>query len=100
MRDTLHMIPGELNSDYRARLALEQLQAEERRRAEMSELTATANAPEVRIRAWEKTHGLTLPRATNHPALASVAAATQLTLEQIHAEQQRRLRPVPALQPA
>jgi hypothetical protein len=94
------MIPGELNSDYRARLALEQLHAEERRRAEMSELTATANTPDVRIRAWERTHGLTLPRASNHPALVSVAAATQLSLEQIHAEQQRRLRPVPAALPA
>lgn len=95
LKDILPMIPGELNSDYRARLAMEQLHAEDRRRAELSELTATANAPEARIRAWERTHGLSLPRAAAHPVLFSVAAATHLTLEQVQAEQRRRLMPVP-----
>jgi hypothetical protein len=90
------MIPGELNSDYRTRLALEQSHADDRRRAEMAELTAVANAPEARIRAWERTHGLSLPRGPSHPVLSSVVAATHLTLEQVHAEQRRRLQPVSA----
>ncbi len=90
------MIPGELVSDYRARLAVEQVHADERRRAELSELTATTNAPAARIRAWERTHGLSLPRAATHPVLNSVAAATRLTLEQALEEQHRRLQPVPA----
>jgi hypothetical protein len=85
-----------LISEYRTRLALEQAQADDRRRVEMSELTATANTPGARIRAWERTHGLSLPRAATHPVLNSVAAATRLTLEQVHAEQRRRLMPVPA----
>jgi len=89
------MIPGELISDYRARLALEQVHADERRRVEMSELTATTNAPDARIRAWERTHGLSLPRAAAHPVLNSVAAATRLTLEQVQAEQRRRVAPLP-----
>jgi hypothetical protein len=89
------MIPGELISDYRLRLALEQEHAEERHRVEMSELTATTNAPDARIRAWERTHGLSLPRNATHPVLNAVAAATRLTLEQVHAEQRRRLEPVP-----
>ena len=89
------MLPGELNADYRARLAMEQTYAEERRRSELSELTATANTPEARIRAWERTHGLTLPRSAAHPVLSFLAAATHLTLEQVHAEQRRRLQPVP-----
>jgi hypothetical protein len=93
------MIPGELISDYRVRLALEQVHADERRRAELSELTATANAPDARIRAWERTHGLSLPRGETHPVLNSVAAATRLTLEQVHAEQRRRLMPAPAAAP-
>jgi hypothetical protein len=93
LKDMLPMIPGELNSDYRARLAHEQVLAEDRRRAELSELRATANAPEARIRAWERTHGLSLPRGAEHPVLVSVAAATSLTLEQVHAEQRRRLQP-------
>jgi len=90
------MIPGELNADYRARLTLEQLHADERRQAELSEMTATANAPGARIRAWERTHGLSLPRGATHPVLNSVAAATHLTLEQVQAEQRRRLEPAPA----
>jgi hypothetical protein len=94
------MIPGELTSDYRARLALEQAHAEERHRMEMSELSATANAPEARIRAWERTHGLTLPRAATHVVLNSVAAATHLTLEQVRDEQRRRLMPAQAAAPA
>ena len=93
MNNVSPMIPGELVSDYRARLAVEQIHADERRRAELSELTATTNAPAARIRAWERTHGLSLPRAATHPVLTSVAAATRLTLEQVHEEQHRRLQP-------
>jgi len=100
LKDTLAMIPGELNSDYRARLAMAQLQADDRRRDELSELTATTNTPDARIRAWERTHGLSLPRSAVHPVLNSVAAATHLTLEQVQAEQRRRLMPVPVSVPA
>jgi hypothetical protein len=87
------MIPGELITDYRVRLALEQAHADERRQTELLELSATTNAPQARIRAWERTHGLTLPRASTHPVLNSVAAATRLTLEQVQDEQRRRLMP-------
>lgn len=90
------MIPGELTSDYRARLAIEQAHADERRRIELLELSATANAPDARIRAWERTHGLTLPRESAHPVLNSVAAATRLTLEQVRDEQRRRSMPTPS----
>jgi hypothetical protein len=90
------MIPGELTSDYRARLAIEQAHADERRRIELLELSATANAPDARIRAWERTHGLTLPRESAHPVLSSVAAATRLTLEQVRDEQRRRSTPAPS----
>ena len=86
--------PGELASEYRARLAEERAEAEERRRLELLGLSSTANAPQARIRAWEKTHGLTLPRDAAHPVLTSVAAATHLTLDQVREEQQRRLLPV------
>jgi len=94
------MIPGELVSEYRTRLALERAHIDDRRRAELSELTATTNTPDARIRAWERTHGLTLPRAATHPVLNSIAAATRLTMEQVHAEQRRRVTPVPASLPA
>ena len=85
---------GELPSDYRVRLAEERADADERRRIELLELASSANAPAARIRAWERTHGLTLPRAPSHPVLVSLAAATHLTLEQVQEEQRRRLMPV------
>jgi hypothetical protein len=90
------MNPGELASDYRLRLAQERVEAEERRRVELADLASVANSPQVRIRAWERTHGLTLPRSESHPVLVSVAAATHLTLEQLHEEQRRRLMSAPA----
>jgi len=94
------MIPGELNADYRIRLAQERAEADERRRLQLLDLTAAANAPQTRIRAWERAHGLTLPRGASHPILTSIAAATHLTVEQVRDEQRRRLLPVgPAAAP-
>jgi hypothetical protein len=88
--------PGELPAEYRVRLAEERAAADERRRTELLDLTATANAPSARIHAWERAHGLTLPRAESHAVLKAVAAATRLTLEQVREEQRRRLMPVPS----
>jgi hypothetical protein len=88
------MGPGETVSDYRVRLAEERAEANERRRLELLDLSSTGAAPDARIRAWERTHGLTLPRAASHPVLISIAAATHLTLEQVQEEQRRRLLPV------
>jgi hypothetical protein len=99
LNNLLSMNPGELPSDYRVRLAEERAEADERRRIELLDLSSTANAPAARIRAWERTHGLTLPRAESHPVLASLAAATNLTLEQVQEEQRRRLMPVSAALP-
>jgi hypothetical protein len=93
------MNPGELVSDYRVRLAEERAEADERRRIELLDLSSTANAPAARIRAWERAHGLTLPRSASHPVLTSVAAATRLTLEQVQEEQRRRLMPVSSVLP-
>ena len=94
------MHPGELVSDYRVRLAEERAEAEERRRLELLDLSSTANAPQQRIRAWERAHGLTLPKDASHPVLTSVAAATNLTLDQVREEQRRRLQPVSAQLPS
>jgi hypothetical protein len=93
------MNPGELASEYRVRLAEERAEAEERRRIELLDLSSTASAPEARIRAWERAHGLTLPRDASHPVLTSVAATTRLTLEQVRDEQRRRLMPVSSVLP-
>jgi hypothetical protein len=81
---------GEPINDYRSRLALEQFRAAEQRQREMAEQSSTLNSPEMRIRAWEKVHGVRLPVSPAHPVLDSVATATDLTLEQVHAEQRKR----------
>jgi hypothetical protein len=93
------MNPGELASEYRVRLAEERAEADERRRIELLDLSATASSPDARIRAWERAHGLTLPRDASHRVLNSVAAATHLTLEQVREEQRRRLAPAAPASP-
>ena len=82
---------GEWLADHRARLALEESQRLERKQQELLELVSERNTPAERIRIWERRHGLTLPRDTNHRLLTIVAAATELALHQVQEEQQRRL---------
>ncbi|MGB6452079.1 MAG: hypothetical protein WBE92_15115 [Steroidobacteraceae bacterium] len=83
--------PGELMADYRARIAHEQSLASERRQAELAEQVSARNTPGERIRIWERRHGLTLPRDSNHRLLGMVAAETDLAVEQVQEEQRRRL---------
>jgi hypothetical protein len=99
MNDTSRLNSGDLNSDFRARQALQQAEADERRRSGLLELTADANAPAARIRAWERAYRLTLPSGESHPVLASIAAATHLTVQQVRDEQIRRATPAPSLPP-
>ena len=77
-------------TDQRARIAHEQKQELERKQQELLEQISERNTPAQRILIWERRHGLTLPRDSNHPALGIVAAATGLALEQMHEEQRRR----------
>ncbi|HEV2270869.1 MAG TPA: hypothetical protein VGR92_15555 [Steroidobacteraceae bacterium] len=84
---------GDFVADQRARIAHEQKQELERKQQELLEQISARNTPAERIRIWERRHGLTLPRDSNHPALRIVAAATGLALEQMHEEQRRRSAP-------
>ena len=54
-----------------------------KRRVELEELRSDLMSPEQRVRAWERVHGLTLPRDPNHRILGAIAASTRLTLEQV-----------------
>jgi hypothetical protein len=81
---------GDLVADHRARIAHEQRQELERKQQELLEQISERNTPAQRILIWERRHGLTLPRDSNHPALGIVVAATGLALEQMHEEQRRR----------
>ena len=81
---------GEFLSDYRTRRALEESERAEQKRADSAEQYSTLNSADVRIRAWEKVHQLRMPSDPSHPALAAIATATHLTLEDIRNEQALR----------
>ncbi|HZF26344.1 MAG TPA: hypothetical protein VEZ88_08785 [Steroidobacteraceae bacterium] len=87
-------IAGELATDYRARAAAVEYEARERRRQELAEQVAVQNTPEQRIRVWERLHELNLPKKGTHPLVRIIAADTELTVEQVREEQDRRLAPV------
>jgi hypothetical protein len=80
----------ELVSTFADRAALMAREREERRRLGLAEQTAVHNSPEVRIRAWERIHGLRMPSDPKHPVLAVIATETGLTEGQVREEQQAR----------
>jgi hypothetical protein len=81
---------GESVADQRARIAFEQAEREERKQAELVELSSIRNSPGDRIRLWERRHGLALPRDPNHRLLDVIAVATDLELAQVLEEQRLR----------
>ena len=81
---------GDLMTDHRARIALAESERHERKQHELRELVSERNTPAERIRIWERRHGLTLPRDSSHRVLCIVAAATDLPLDRVREEQQRR----------
>src|SRR4029077_4159267 len=85
-----HRAAGDLINDYRARRALEEQERAQRRRIEIEEQRSDLNPPNVRIRAWEKLHGLRLPASSTHRILDIIAVDTRLTLAEVQEEQQAR----------
>jgi hypothetical protein len=81
---------SEILSDYRQRRALEEHERAERKRADLAEQHSALNCADVRVRAWEKVHGLRMPADSNHPVLHAIATATQLTLAEVQNEQRLR----------
>jgi hypothetical protein len=86
-----HRTAGDLINDYRARRALEEEERAQRRRIDLEEQRSDLNPPRVRIRAWEKVHGLRLPADSNHPILDVIAGDTRLTLVEVQEEQRARV---------
>ncbi len=83
----------ELIQTHRARLALEEDERAQQRRLELAEQRSDRNPPDVRIRIWEKLHGLRLPKDAAHPILEVIAISTRLTVAEVREEQLARLRP-------
>jgi hypothetical protein len=81
---------GTGTADRRAQAQRElEAQAEERRRALASQ-TSPLNDPAERIRIWERLHALRLPISQEHRLVAVVAKQTDLTVQQVREEQERR----------
>lgn len=76
--------------DHRVRIAMEAEALMQKRRAEQAEQCASSNAPQTRIRAWEKVHGLRLPLSAEHPIVTVVAIETHLTVAEVRQEQHDR----------
>lgn len=91
VNDTSHRAAGDLINDYRARRAFEEEERAQRRRIQLEEQRSDLNPPDVRIRAWEKVHGLRMPADSTHPILEVIATDTRLTLVEVRAEQQARV---------
>jgi hypothetical protein len=84
---------------YRARSELEEEERAHQRRLELAEQHSELNPPDVRIRAWEKVHGLRLPANLAHPILGVIAVGTRLTLAEVQAEQLARAGQAERVQP-
>ena len=62
----------------------------------LAALTSPHHEPQRRIRLWEQLHAMHLPQAAEHRLIAVIAAQTALSVEQVHAEQARRVTAVVA----
>jgi hypothetical protein len=83
--------PGNaLIGEHRDRVLHEQAEAAQRRQRDLLEQTSMKHPAEIRIRIWEQLHQMDLPREPEHRLLSVIAAQTDLTIEQISREQQRR----------
>jgi hypothetical protein len=80
----------ELIADHRARIAFEEEERLTQRSRQFEELRAELNSVSVRIRAWEKMHGLCFPTNPAHPILDVIASVTGIPLTALREEQQAR----------
>ena len=85
-----HFTALELLADHRERLALEEKERARKRDSQFEELRSELNSVPVRIRAWEKMHGLSLPSDPAHPILRVIASTTGISLACLREEQQAR----------
>ena len=77
-------------TDDRKRREFEQHERDRVRALQYEELRSEFSSTEVRVRAWEKLHGLRLPMSSSHPVLHVISAATGIPIAALHDEQQAR----------
>jgi hypothetical protein len=81
---------AELAAERKEQVALEHaaLQADKERL--LARQRSFDTPPATRIALWESRHGLALPRDPKHPLMCVIAESTDLDVEQVLAEHQRR----------
>lgn len=72
------------------RMAEEAEERLQKRQLILAEQCSIQNPPDVRIRAWEKAHAVSLPSDPQHAVLPGIAVCTGLTIAQIQEEQRAR----------
>jgi len=80
----------ELVRTHAERMASEAEERLQKRQSLLAEQSSSENAPDARIRAWERAHALRLPSDPEHPVLGDVATCTGLTIVQVQDEQRAR----------
>jgi hypothetical protein len=81
---------GDMLNTRAERLAVLDFERAEQRRQRQEEQRLETNTPEVRVRAWERLHGLCLPSTPGHPVLNIVCSATGLDRSEVLEVQQLR----------
>jgi len=90
---------ADLIADNREARELERKEQDRLRALQYEEARSELNSTAVRVRAWEKLHGLRLPLGPDHPILRVISAATALSIAELRDEQRARreaLTPRPA----
>jgi len=87
---TWPVVDDDIASDYRRRRALEERERAELKRMELETQCSPFSSADLRIRAWETVHRLSMPSDPNHPVLVAIATATHLTLADVQNEQRLR----------
>ena len=77
-------------ADRSEKLEFEEQEREHARTLRYAELRSELNSTSVRVRAWEKLHGLRLPVGSTHRILAVISRATGIPVAALHEEQQAR----------
>jgi hypothetical protein len=82
---------GAMNTaDRRAAVQREALERATAREERLASQRSPLNTPEDRIRIWERLHSLNLPSSITHKLVRVIATQTELTVQQVQAEQRRR----------
>src|SRR4051794_33422151 len=82
-------------ADQRAAVQREESERAAEREKQIQEQASPFKEPHERILLWEQLHDVRLPRSATHRLIRVIAAQTQLSIQQVREEQQRRVAPAP-----